>query len=256
MSLVDHFRLDGKVALITGGSRGIGFAIAKGFADAGAKVVLAARKPEALKHAEDTLRERGAHVLAVSCNVSRENELQALVDTALAHFGRLDIVVNNAGGGRPNTLLDTPTEQFEKDFHFNVGVAFALMRMAAPHLQATHGCIINISSAASRYSQKGFTSYGSAKAALNHLTHLAAAELAPEVRVNGIAPGSIMTDALAQYIQGEAAEKMTALTPLQALGQPDDIAAGALYLASPAARWVTGKVLEIDGGAESTTWPF
>lgn len=256
MNLLDQFRLDGKTALITGSSRGIGFAMAQGFADAGARVVITARKADSLKAAEARLRERGAEVLAIPCNVSREDELQALLEQTLTAFGRLDVLVNNAGGALPNDFLKTSTEQFEKDFHFNVGAAFALSRLAAPHLKDRHGNIINITSGAARYSQKGFSSYGTAKAALGQLTKLLAADLAPEVRVNGIAPGSIVTESLGQFIQGEAAERMTALTPLKSLGQPDDIAAAALYLASPAARWVSGKILEIDGGAESTTWPF
>jgi 7-alpha-hydroxysteroid dehydrogenase len=171
-------------------------------------------------------------------------------------YGGLDILVNNAGGAYPNDMAKTTTEQFEKDFHFNVGSAFALSRLCLPQLKQHKGCIINITSAAARYSQKGFTSYGTSKAALTHLTALMAADFAPDIRVNGIAPGSIMTDALAQFIHGEAEEKMIALTPMNALGYPDDIAAAALYLASPAAQWVTGKILEVDGGAAVSTWPF
>ncbi|TNF34913.1 MAG: glucose 1-dehydrogenase [Gammaproteobacteria bacterium] len=256
MSLLDRFRLTNKVALVTGGSRGIGLAIAQGFADAGADVVIAARDKDVLAKAEAQLKQAGTRVLALSCNASRESDLQALVDQTLATFGRLDILVNNAGGAYPNDMLKTSTEQFEKDFHFNVGAPFTLSRLCAPALKQHQGCIINITSAAARYSQKGFTSYGTAKAGLTHLTHLMAADLAPDIRVNGIAPGSIMTDALAQFIQGEAKEKMIALTPMKALGYPEDIAAAALYLASPASQWVTGKILEIDGGADVTTWPF
>ncbi|HEY9035252.1 MAG TPA: glucose 1-dehydrogenase [Pseudomonadales bacterium] len=256
MSLLDRFSLKNKVALVTGGSRGIGLAIAQGFADAGARLIIAARDAETLAKAEAQLLSRGAEVLAVSCNVSRENELQALIEQAIAQFGQIDILVNNAGGAYPNDMAKTTTEQFEKDFHFNVGSAFALSRLCLPQLKQHKGCIINITSAAARYSQKGFTSYGTSKAALTHLTALMAADFAPDIRVNGIAPGSIMTDALAQFIHGEAEEKMIALTPMNALGYPDDIAAAALYLASPAAQWVTGKILEVDGGAAVSTWPF
>src|SRR5690606_19326059 len=99
-------------------------------------------------------------------------------------------------------------------------------------------------------------SYGTAKAALTQLSILMAAELAPEIRVNAIAPGSILTEALGQFLKADAADKMIALTPMKTMGRPEDIAAAALYLASPAAAWVTGKVIEVDGGAESTTWPF
>ncbi len=256
MSLLTRFSLNQKVALVTGGSRGIGLATAQGFADAGARVVIAARDTDALAKAETQLKANGTDVLAISCNVSREDALEALVADIMERFGQLDILVNNAGGAYPNEMASTTTEQFEKDFHFNVGSAFALSRLCMPALKSSKGCIINITSAAARYSQPGFTSYGTAKAALTQLTKLMAAELAPDIRVNGIAPGSIMTDALGQFIQGEAKDKMIELTPMKALGYPDDIAAAALYLASPAAQWVTGKILEVDGGAEISTWPF
>ncbi len=256
MTMLDRFRLDGQVALVTGGSKGIGLAIAQAFADAGASLVLAARDPAGLAAARAQLEARQATVLTVPCDVSDEAALQGLLDATIDRFGQLDILVNNAGGAWPNALVKTPTAQFEKDFHFNVGAAFALSRMAVPHLQARRGNILNITSAAARYSQKGFTSYGTAKAALTQLTKLMAAELAPAIRVNAIAPGTILTEALGQFLKGDAAAKMIGLTPMQAMGKPEDIAAAALYLASPAAQWVTGKVLEVDGGAEASTWPF
>jgi len=256
MSILDRFSLQGKVAIVTGGGRGIGRAIGLAFADAGANVVFAARTQEHVDSAADAARAKGVDAIGLVCNVSSENDLQKLIAATLEKFGRIDLLVNNAGGATPNNPLKTSSEQFNKDYHFNVTTAFNLSRLAALELKKNNGAIINITSAAARYSQKSFSSYGAAKAALTQLTKLLAADLAPHVRVNAIAPGTIMTDALAVYLNDEAKQKMIDLTPMRALGETDDIASAALFLASPAARWVTGKILEIDGGAESTTWPF
>ena len=175
----------------------------------------------------------------------------------LEHFGRITLLVNNAGGAAPNDPLHTSSRDFDDVLHFNVTVAFALSAKCAPHMQkAGGGAIVNISSSASRYSQKHFSAYGTAKAALNQMTRLLAADFAPHIRVNAIAPGAILTDALAPYLDEAATAKMIGLTPLHSMGMPADIAAAALYLASPAARWITGKILEVDGGAESSTWPY
>jgi len=199
----------------------------------------------------------GADAFGFSCSITHENELQMLVDRTLERFGRISILVNNAGGAFPNNPLQTSSKTFNADYNFNVTSAFNLTRMVVPHmLEQGRGSIINITSASSRYSQPGFSSYGTAKAALHQLTRLLAADFAPKIRVNGISPGTIVTDALKQFLDDDATAKMIELTPMKSLGQVDDIASAAVYLASPACRWVTGKVLEIDGGAESSTWPF
>jgi len=177
--------------------------------------------------------------------------MAALVDRAVQQFGRVDIAVNNAGGSRPGPFLDTTEAAFNEAMQWNVTTAFNLTQLAVPHmLEAGGGSVINIASAAGRFADRGFAAYGTAKAALIHLTRNLAADLAPKIRVNTIAPGSIATSAL-DNVGGEAVKRaMVAGTPLKRLGQVEDIAAGAVYLASSASSFVTGRVLDIDGGIQ------
>ena len=256
MSLLEQFSLKNKVAIITGAGRGIGRAIAMAYAEAGAHVVCASRTQAEVDVVAAAARAQGVDAIGVACNVTDEAQLDALVAQTLDKFGRIDLLVNNAGGAGPNDPLKTSSREFDRVYHFNVTTAFALSSRCAPHLRQNGGAIINISSSAARYSQKNFSAYGAAKAAMNQMTRLLAADSAPHIRVNAIAPGAILTEALAPWLDEAATEKMIRRTPMKSMGQPEDIAAAALYLAAPAARWVTGKILEVDGGAESSTWPF
>ena len=250
-SVLDRFGLDGRVAIVTGGGRGIGAAVARTFAEAGADVVLVARTQEQIDTVADEVREMGRRALAVACDVNDLDALAAVADRAAEEMGRIDVVVNNAGGTMPRPFLDTSPGFMERSFHFNVTTAFALTKAATPHLLEAEGSVVNISSAIGRLRDRGFVAYGTAKAALTHMTRLLAADLAPKVRVNAIAVGSTATSALEIVLENEEMpQQMVAGTPLKRLGDPLDIALGALYLASPAASWVTGKVLEIDGGLE------
>ncbi|MDQ1380367.1 MAG: 7-alpha-hydroxysteroid dehydrogenase [Actinomycetota bacterium] len=252
MSALDAFRLDGKVAIVTGAGRGIGASIARTFAEAGANIVLTARTKEQLDEVAADVRAAGREALVIPADVNDNDVLEEIVARTASELGRIDIVVNNAGGTMPRPFLDTSPGFFERSFHFNVTTAFVLSKAATPHLLASgEGSIVNISSAIGRLRDRGFVAYGTAKAALSHMTRLTAADLAPKVRVNAIAVGSIATSALEIVLDNpEVHDEMVRRTPLKRLGRPQDIALCALYLASPAGSFVTGKLFEVDGGLE------
>jgi 7-alpha-hydroxysteroid dehydrogenase len=251
--LIDRFRLDDRVAVVTAAGRGIGAASALAFAESGADVVIAARTSAQLEEVAAQVEKLGRRAVVVAADLSDLDAVEGLVATAVDEFGRLDVVVNNVGGTMPTPFLDTRVESFEEAFHFNVSTAFALTRAALPHLLETgNGSVINITSAMGRLRDRGFVAYGTAKAALAHMTRLLAADCAPKVRVNGVAPGSIATSALEIVLTNEPLRtEMVAKTPLRRLGDADDIALAVLYLASDASSFVTGKILEVDGGIEA-----
>jgi len=255
--LLDRFAMDGKVALVTGAGRGIGRGCALAFAETGARIVCAARTAEQVEDTAAEAARLGVESLAVICDVSDAEQRQNLVDQTVERFGRIDVLVNNAGGSPPRPALDTSDAMFARAFDFNVATAFSLTRLAVPHmLEHEGGSVVNISSAAGRLAQPGFAAYGTAKAALSALTRLLGQEFAPRVRVNAIAVGSVGTSALLPFLDEGTRGQMEALTPMGRLGTVEDIAMGALFLGTPASSWVTGKIFEIDGGTESTNWPF
>ena len=250
MALLDAFGLSGKVAIVSGASRGIGAGIATALAECGADVVIGARSEESLNKVADQIRGFGRRAVIVPCDLTDIAAMQGLVDAAMKSFGRIDIVVNNAGGTGPAPFLSETAESFEAAFRFNVTTAFELTRLATPHmLKGDGGSVINIVSVMGQLADRGYSVYGTAKAAMIQLTRLNAADLAPRIRVNAIAPGAIATDSLAGVLQNEELERlMIEGTPMRRLGRVEDIALGAVYLASPASSFVTGKVLAIDGG--------
>ena len=255
--ILDRFRLDDKVAIITGAGRGIGAGVSLAFAEAGAHVVCAARTREQVEETAGQVRARGRRGLPLVCDVMERGQLEELVAQTMQEFGRIDILVNNAGGTPPMEALHTSEKMFEEAFRFNVTSAFLLTRLSVPHMLKTGGgSVVNISSAAGRIVMAGFVAYGTAKAALSFMSRELGREFAPKVRVNAIAVGAVETSALMPFLNDELRGQMEALTPMKRLGKVEDIAAAALYLASPAASWVTGKVFEVDGGTESTNWPY
>lgn len=249
--ILDRFRLDDTVAVVTGAGRGLGAAIAIAFAEAGADVVICARSEPELEQVAAEVADRGRRARVVAADLSDPEKAAALAGVAVEAFGRLDAVVNNVGGALPRPVLDTKPEHLADAFVFNVVNAHALLTASVPHMLATAGggSVLNITSAMGRLPGRAFVAYGTAKAALAHYTRLTAMDLNPRIRVNAIAPGAIHTSAL-DIVAGDdtmrtAVEKAT---PLHRLGDPQDVAAAALYLTSPAGAYMTGKILEVDGG--------
>lgn len=249
MAIESAFRLDGDVAIVTGGAAGIGRGIAETFAQAGAAVVVTDLNKDGADAVAEGIVASGGRAIALECNVTDEAQRQAAIDAALQAFGKITLLANNAGGGGPKPF-DMPMRDFEWAFQLNVFAMFRFMQMVAPHMeQADGGAILNISSMAGENKNSRMASYGSSKAAVNHLTRNVAFDLGPRgIRVNAIAPGAIKTHALSTVLTPEIEKAMLKHTPLGRLGQPQDIANAALFLCSPAASWISGQVLTVSGG--------
>ncbi|MEZ0363830.1 glucose 1-dehydrogenase [Mycobacterium sp. pUA109] len=240
-----------RVAIVTGAGVGIGRAIAVALAEAGADVVVAART---LSHLDETVRQiekTGRRGLAVVTDVMIEDELQSLVSTTVETFGKLDILVNNAGGTQPRPAMKTSTRYLTTALQFNAVAPFVLSKIAAQAMVDTNGegAIVNISSRSADMVMPSFVAYGAGKAALNMITQNLAADLAPRIRVNAIGVGGVRTQSMDFVMSDDTLrDEYLRNTPMNRIGEPRDVAAAALYLASPAASWVTGVVLRVDGG--------
>ncbi|HTM56514.1 MAG TPA: SDR family oxidoreductase [Pirellulales bacterium] len=245
--------LKGKVALVTGGGRGIGKAITKKFVEAGANVVIASRKMENLKATADELSGNPGKILPVECHVGRKDQLEALVATTEKQFGPVDILVNNSAtniGQGPS--LEVTDDMLDKMVEVNIKAALRLVRLVVPKMaEKKSGSIINIASIAGLRPQPGGLLYSFTKAGLIMMTRTWAVEFGKKgVRVNAIAPGLIQTDFSEFFWKNEEyRKKLEATQPISHIGQPDEIGFAALYLASDESSYLTGQVMVIDGGA-------
>jgi len=258
--ILDRFTVTGQAAIVTGSGRGIGAATAVALAQAGADVVLAARTEEQLHQVATTVESAGQRAVVMAGDLSDVDVMASLAQTAYDAFGRLDIVVNNLGGSMPRPLLDTSPRALEAAFHFNVSAGHALVRAAVPLMlmgDAPGGAIVSVSSVVGHVGARGYLAYGTVKGAVEQYTRLAARDLAPRIRVNAVAVGSAATSALDIVMSSEELRTtMEEATPLHRIAHPDEIAGAILFLVSAAGSFITGKILEVDGGLQSANLEF
>lgn len=257
MTILERFGLDGQVAVVTGSGRGIGEGLALGLADAGADIVLAARRTEEIEAVAAKVRDLGRRALPVTTDVMDIDQVQALAEAAQREFGRLDCWVSNAGGADDRTmrtLLDMPERQWDFQLNLNLKAVWTGAQAAARIMKDQgSGTIINISSGTAGRASPYNGPYAVAKSGVDNLTQTLAAELAPfNIRVNGISPGPIPTEVFREFF-GITEDEIPELgerfqIALGRVGTPEDIAPAAVYLASEASSWMTGHTLSIRGG--------
>ena len=250
------FDLSGKTAIVTGGGNGIGKGACEILADHGANVVVSDLKLEDAQAVADQINANGGKAIAVSCNVTQDEDLVNLVKTAVDEFGSIEILVNNAGGGGAGREdpFKISVDDFARAFQLNLFSAWRLSQLCAEEMKKSgYGSIVNISSMASINKSPNMSGYAGSKAALNHVS----ANLAHDfggygIRVNAIGPGATRTAALTKVLTPEIEAKMLAHTPIKRLGEVEDIAGAVLYFAAPVSQWVSGQVLFVNGGGVQT----
>ena len=254
MGLHEKFRLDGKVAVVTGGGQGIGRGIALGFADCGADVVVIARRKTDIDSVAGEISQRGVRGLAISGDVMDWESIPAALDQVVEELGGIDIMVNNAGGNldrKTYSLPEISLDKFDEQLHLNMKTKFWGSQQAAKRMN-DEGSIINIISIAAHRPSPGFGVYSAANMGMISMTRTLAIELAPrKITVNCIAPGVVVTEMLRETmnVTDEQAKQMfDQVIPLGRTGTPDDCAAAALLFASPAGRWITGQFIDVAGG--------
>jgi len=253
VSIFNRFSLDGHVAVVTGAGRGIGEGIARDFAGAGAKVIVAARRAEEIERVAEAIRQAGGDAIAVPTDVTNTDALESLASTAVDTYGSLTDWVNNAGGS-PMRMpsRDLPRDEWHRTIALNLTSVYEGCLIAEKHMNT--GSIINITSGAGSGPVSGSAHYGAAKAGVNSLTWTLSAEFAPNVRVNAVAPGAIPTEVMLQAVGKDETQLDELLEewniPLGRLGTPEDIGSACVYLASDAASWVSGEIIRVGGGAK------
>ncbi|HSO87298.1 MAG TPA: glucose 1-dehydrogenase [Draconibacterium sp.] len=249
------FNLSGKTAIVTGGGNGIGKGCCLLLSKYGANVVVSDLKLEDAQNVADEIISNGGKSIAVSCNVTKDEDLVSLTEMTLKTFGGIHILVNNAGGGgggRENPF-SISVDDFAWRFKLNVFSAWRLSQLCVPHMKKdSYGSIINITSMSSINKSPNMSAYAASKAAMNHMTANLAFDFGPEVRINAVGPGAIKTAALASVLTPEIEKTMLAHTPIKRLGEVEDIAGAVLYFASPVSQWVSGQILFVNGGGVQT----
>ena len=248
--ILDRFSLTGKVAIVTGAGRGIGKGIATGFAEAGADLVCVDMTASQVEAAVSAVQKLGRRALGLGCDVREGEQVERMAAQAKQEFGRIDVLVNNVGGSLYKPSLKMSQLAWEAAIRQNLTATFLCSKAVAPvMLEQKSGSIVNISTRDSVIPCPGMMAYGAAKAGVNSLTLTLAWELAPYVRVNAVLPGPVWTEGSGPLLDA-VKDRIVAGTPMKRLGKPEDIAMAALYLASSASDWVTGRLFEIDGGIE------